>query len=95
MTKVNCKDCDGYNKCGEHASNDDEGCGGYQPKDILEKYKDKLDIGVYLAIKEYIDELEKDLKVCETDCEIKLEEQHRSHKSMSFKDRLKFLFRRK
>uniref|UniRef100_A0A6H2A3Z1 Uncharacterized protein n=1 Tax=viral metagenome TaxID=1070528 RepID=A0A6H2A3Z1_9ZZZZ len=86
-----CKDCRGYNNCGDPASNNDGNCSGYQPITMIEKYKDKMDIGVWLKIKEYIEDLESQLRSCSKAYTI-LKMEVDKIENMTFSEKWKFLF---
>lgn len=59
---------------------------------MLEKYKNKIDIGVYLKIKEHIEDLESQLRSCsEAYANLKMEVDKKE--SMTFSEKLKFLFK--
>lgn len=68
---------------------------------MLEKYKNKMDIGVYLAIKEKMDKMEADLKNWEEAFEIQQKNTEYWRTQMtdlmnaSFMEKWKFLFNKK
>ena len=72
MAKIDCKNCIGWNRCGDPASNDNGDCSSYQNKErnnmaeeygdttirIKEELKPLLKIGKYLSIAKDLDSLE-------------------------------------